>query len=292
MEVPVTGDARASGTWSWEDTIGWLRTQPDQAELVISGYYDDPLEAAACRYSRSEEWQAILALLPTQKVGKVMDLGAGRGITSYALAKAGYRVVAVETDPSALVGAGAIYSLARETGLPIEVQVSSSGPLPFPGESFELVFGRAVLHHLTNLEQVCEQIARVLKPGGTAIFVREHVISHPRDLEAFRALHPLHRYYGGENAHMLNRYTSALEHAGLRVSKVISPWRSAINMYPRTVAELRLELARRLGLGNDVLARAICRIISLPAVWYGLVRAIEAIDNRPGRLYSFVAKRP
>jgi SAM-dependent methyltransferase len=288
----VTADARASGSWSWEDTIGWLRTQPDQAELIVSGYYDDPLEAAACRYWRSEEWQAILSLLPTPNVGTVMDLGAGRGITSYALAKAGYRVVAVEADPSALVGAGAIRSLARETGLPIDVQLSSSGSLPFPGETFELVFGRAVLHHLTNLEHACEEIARVLKPGGTAIFVREHVISHPRDLEAFRALHPLHRYYGGENAHMLRRYTRALEQAGLRVSKVISPWRSAINIYPRTVAELRLELARRLGLGSDRLTRAICRIISVPAVWHALLRAIEAIDSRPGRLYSFVAVRP
>lgn len=292
MGVAVTGDARASASWSWEDTIGWLRTQPDQAELVVSGYYDDPLEAAACRYWRSEEWQAILSLLPTPTVGTVMDLGAGRGITSYALAKAGYRVVAVEADPSALVGAGAIRRLGQETGLPIEVQMSSSGPLPFPGESFELVFGRAVLHHLTDLEYVCAEIARVLKPGGTAIFVREHVISQAQDLEAFRALHPLHRYYGGENAYMLKRYTRALEGAGLRVSKVIGPWRSAINIYPRTVAELRLELARRLGLGSEGLARAICRVISVPGVWRALLRAIEAIDTRPGRLYSFVALRP
>jgi SAM-dependent methyltransferase len=290
--VPMTGDARASGTWSWEDTIAWLRTQPDHAELILSGYYDDPLEAAALRYWRSEEWQAILSLLPTPIAGKAMDLGAGRGITSYALAKAGYRVVAVEADPGALVGAGAIRTLALETGLPIEVQLNSSGPLPFPSETFELVFGRAVLHHLTNLEQACEEMARVLKPGGTAIFVREHVISHPRDLEVFRALHPLHRYYGGENAHMLERYTGALERAGLRVSKVISPWRSPINFYPRTVAELRQELARRLALGSDGLARAICRIISVPGVWHALLRAMEAIDNRPGRLYSFVALRP
>jgi len=290
--VPVTDDVRASGSWSWEDTIGWLRTQPDQAELIVSGYYDDPLEAAACRYWRSEEWQAILSLLPAPHLGTVMDLGAGRGITSYALAKAGYRVVAVESDPSALVGAGAIRSLARETGLPIDVQLSSSGTLPFPDATFELVFGRAVLHHLTDLEHACGEIARVLKPGGTAIFVREHVISHSRDLEAFRAQHPLHRYYGGENAHMLGRYIRALERAGLRVSKVISPWRSVINIYPRTEAELRHELARRLGLGSDGLARAIYKIISVPAVWRALLRAIEAIDSRPGRLYSFVAVRP
>lgn len=292
MGSSVTGDARANVSWSWEDTIGWLRTQPDQAELVLSGYYDDPLEGAACRYWRSEEWQAILSLLPTANGGTAMDLGAGRGIASYALAKAGYRVVAVEPDPSALVGAGAIRKLSRDTGLPIEVQLGSSGSLPFPDETFELVFGRAVLHHLTDLEHACQEIARVLKPGGTAIFVREHVISRPRDLEAFRVLHPLHRYYGGENAYMLKQYTRALERAGLRVDKVISPWRSAINIYPRTVAELRLELARRLALGSDGLARALCRVISVPAVWRALLKAIEAIDTRPGRLYSFVALRP
>ncbi len=292
MGVAVTGNERGTGAWSWEETIGWLRRQPDQAELIVSGYYDDPLEAAASRYWRSQEWQAILSFLPPPDLGAAMDLGAGRGITSYALAKAGYRVVAVEADSSSLVGSEAIRSLARDTGLPIEVQLSSSETLPFPAETFGLVFGRAVLHHLPNLEHACQEIARVLKPGGRAIFVREHVISRPADLERFRAVHPLHRYYGGENAHMLSQYTRAMERAGLRVSKVIGPWRSAINTYPRTVAELRFELARRLGLGSDGLARAINRVISVPAVWRALLPAIEAVDARPGRLYSFVALRP
>jgi SAM-dependent methyltransferase len=42
--------------------------------------------------------------------------------------------------------------------------------LDFPSESFDLVFGSGVLHHL-NLESAYSGIARVLRPGGKAVFI-------------------------------------------------------------------------------------------------------------------------
>lgn len=42
--------------------------------------------------------------------------------------------------------------------------------MDFHGESFDLVVGAAVLHHLFHPEKVLESCARVLKPGGRAIF--------------------------------------------------------------------------------------------------------------------------
>ena len=53
---------------------------------------------------------------------------------------------------------------------------------------------------------MCEEVARVLKPGGTFIATREHVISKKEDLPVFLANHPLHRFYGGENAFVLQKY--------------------------------------------------------------------------------------
>ena len=38
-----------------------------------------------------------------RKAGRALDLGAGNGILSYALAREGWSVTAVEPDPSALV---------------------------------------------------------------------------------------------------------------------------------------------------------------------------------------------
>ena len=120
---------------SWEQAVQWLREQPEQQELVLAAYYDDPLPAAADRYWRSEEWQAIRLLLPPAP-GVALDVGAGRGIASYALAKEGFAVTALEPDASALVGAQAIRGLAEASGLPIEVTQEFSERLPFEDAQF------------------------------------------------------------------------------------------------------------------------------------------------------------
>lgn len=281
-----------SERWSWEQTIRWLREQPDQAALIRSGYFDDPLEAAAIRYWRSAEWRALAAFLPRHTGGRALDFGAGRGIASYALARSGFKVVALEADGSSLVGAGAIRELAGQTGLSITVLENSSSQLPFPDACFDLVFGRAVLHHVADLDATCGEIFRVLKPGGTLLAIREHVISHERDLDAFRALHPLHKYYGGESAYTLQRYLGALRTSGFALTKLVLPLRSDINIHPYSLPELQDELAGRASGGNRLLRRVVRASINNPFIWLVMLRVIELVDNRPGRLYSFIARRP
>jgi SAM-dependent methyltransferase len=277
---------------SWEQAVLWLRSQPDQIDCVRDGYYDDPLTLAAERYARSAEWQAVRALLPGVGDGPALEVGAGRGIVSYALARAGFAVTALEPDASEIVGAGAIRRLARETGLPITVAQEYSEALPFPGAHFGLVFARAVLHHTQSLERACAEFFRVLRPGGTLIAIREHVISRPQDLEAFLAAHPLHRHYGGEHAFLLRQYLRALQGAGFRRVRVLAPFASAINLAPSTPQSILQELAARLAGSNRLVRRALTGAFALPGSW-GLMRTLlHLVDNRPGRLYSFIAVRP
>jgi len=79
---------------TWEEAVQWLRDQPEQSELVKHCYYDDPLETAAERFFQSEEWTEVISLLNSKSSGQVLDIGAGRGISSYAFAKSGYSVTA------------------------------------------------------------------------------------------------------------------------------------------------------------------------------------------------------
>ena len=216
---------------SWEGAVSWLMNQPDKKDLVRDCYYDASVAEAAQRYWRSSEWQAVKAILPSS-LGKALDLGAGRGIASYALAKDGWDVLAVEPDPSSLVGAGAIEYLAQSETLPIQVVKEFGEKIKCESATFDLVFARQVLHHAHDLNQLCAEVYRVLKPNGSFIAVRDHVISAQSDLPAFFNIHPLHRLYGGENAFREAQYLSAMKEAGFEVKKVFRSFDSVINYAP------------------------------------------------------------
>jgi SAM-dependent methyltransferase len=279
----VNGESSA-----WEYAVQWLRAQPEQQDLVLNAYYDDPLIDAARRYWGSGEWKEIRKLLGLTR-GQALDIGAGRGVASYALAREGFIVTALEPDGSGLVGAGAIRSLARESGLPITVVQEFSEHLPFADCQFDIAFARAVLHHTSNLDLACREFFRVLKPEGRLIAVREHVISRKKDLPVFLSRHPLHGLYGGENAFLLAEYTKAMSEAGFAINCVLSPLSSVINYAPHTEETLKNAIADRLGLAMRGVLRS---ALSLPWLWSAARKTLSWVDRRPGRLYSFVCTRP
>src|SRR5258707_14077139 len=45
--------------------------------------------------------------------------------------------------------------------------------LPFEDESFDLVLGHAVLHHIPDLDRAFAEFKRVLRPGGVIVFAGE-----------------------------------------------------------------------------------------------------------------------
>jgi SAM-dependent methyltransferase len=274
---------------TWENAVVWLRNQPSQRQLVLDAFYDDPLIAAAERYFCSDEWQAVSRLLHGRK-GTALDVGAGRGIASYALAREGFAVTALEPDPSAIVGASAIRALAAEATLSINVVEEFSERLPFADATFDVVFARALLHHTRDLDTACREMCRVLRPDGIFIAAREHVISKEADLGQFLDQHPLHRLYGGEHAFLLDRYTSAFNGAGFDSVEVLRPLKSPINLFPYTIDSLRSAVVEKLS--RKIPAGPLWRVaLGSKRVFTSLLSLAEHFDNRPGRLYSFVCRK-
>jgi ubiquinone/menaquinone biosynthesis C-methylase UbiE len=55
----------------------------------------------------------------------------------------------------------------------VETRQADAESLPFEDESFDLVLGHAVLHHIPNLTQAFSEFERVLRPGGAIVFCGE-----------------------------------------------------------------------------------------------------------------------
>jgi SAM-dependent methyltransferase len=270
---------------TWEEAVKWLISQPDKQELVRACYYDLPLSEAANRYWQSTEWQAIRPFLPISPT-QALDVGAGNGISSYALAKDGWQVTSLEPDPSGLVGVGAIKKLSAQDQLPITVVQEFGESLPFADESFDLVFARQVLHHAKDLPQLCREVYRVMKPGGRFIAVRDHVIAAKTDLPKFLDSHPLHQLYGGENAYLRSEYLNAIKSANLKIQRVLDAFDSPINYAPNTQDTLKQELFAKL---SPVPAFSLILRISTSALIFPYtLKFISKLDRRPGRAISFV----
>lgn len=274
---------------TWEQAVIWLRDQPDQRQLVLDAFYDDPLIAAAMRYFNGDEWQAVSQIL-LGRTGRALDVGAGRGIASYALTCNGFAVTALEPDPSAVVGAGAIRALASQQGLPIAVVEELSERLPFAAGTFDVIFARAVLHHTQDLELACAEMYRVLRPGGILVAAREHVISKQAHLQRFLDRHPLHHLYGGEHAYVLDRYMGALKSAGFDPLEVLPPLGSPINLFPHTIDTLREAVIEKIS--RAIPARPVWRmVLGSNRVFAPLLAVAGRFDDRPGRLYSFIGHK-
>jgi 2-polyprenyl-3-methyl-5-hydroxy-6-metoxy-1,4-benzoquinol methylase len=118
---------------------------------------------------------------------RVLDLGCGSGMNSTLLARRGAQVTGIDIS-AALLALAAERAAENRVDHLTRFAATSAHDLPFPGGSFDVVFGIAILHHL-DLPLVARETRRVLKPGGRAIFQEPM-----RNSALIRVLRPLIPY--------------------------------------------------------------------------------------------------
>ena len=109
---------------------------------------------------------------PVPVFEEALEIGAGTGYFSLNLALAGVigNLTATDISPGML---DALKSNAKALGIPVKTKVVDAEILPFPDNSFDLVLGHAILHHIPDLDQAFREFNRVLKPGGKIFFAGE-----------------------------------------------------------------------------------------------------------------------
>ncbi|PZF81619.1 class I SAM-dependent methyltransferase [Jiangella anatolica] len=103
---------------------------------------------------------------------RALEIGAGTGFFSLNLRQAGVLSEVTVTDISPGMVEAAKRN-ARGLGFEIDGEVADAEKLPFPDESFDLVVGHAVIHHLPDVEQAFREMLRVLRPGGRVVICGE-----------------------------------------------------------------------------------------------------------------------
>jgi ubiquinone/menaquinone biosynthesis C-methylase UbiE len=101
-----------------------------------------------------------------------LEIGSGTGYFTLNLMRAGVieRATCSDISPGMLA---ALSANAQRLGLEVATAPADAEALPFADESFDLVLGHAVLHHIPDLPRAWSEFARVLRPGGTVLFAGE-----------------------------------------------------------------------------------------------------------------------
>ena len=129
----------------WSDDIRWVRTLKNLVPGRLK-HFDTLID-----------WQ-----------GKdVLDLGCAGGFMAEALAKRGAQVTGIDPASDAITAAR---QHAQAEGLRIAYDVGVGEALPYDAAGFDAVVCVDVLEHVTDLQKVMFEVARVLRPGGLFLF--------------------------------------------------------------------------------------------------------------------------
>ncbi len=96
---------------------------------------------------------------------KVLEYGCGPGSAAFRLAELGGEVHGIDISDVAIKQS---QEQAAEMNLNLDFQVMDAENLKFEDQSFDLICGSGILHHL-DLKRSYSEIRRCLKPGGRAV---------------------------------------------------------------------------------------------------------------------------
>jgi SAM-dependent methyltransferase len=105
-----------------------------------------------------------------KKTDTVLEIGCGTGLFTEKVYNAtGASIIATDLSEDLL-------NNARKRNLPITFKTEDAMNLSFADNSFNVVFGSSIIHHL-DFNKSLKEIYRVLKPGGRMVFAEPNMIN-------------------------------------------------------------------------------------------------------------------
>lgn len=99
----------------------------------------------------------------------LLNLGCGTGPLSVYFARSGALSYSCDISSQSIEMAKKI-AKANSVEDKMKPFVMAAEKLEFPDETFDFIFGKSILHHI-DIQKVGEEVSRVLKKGGKAVFI-------------------------------------------------------------------------------------------------------------------------
>lgn len=150
--------------------------------------------------------------------GRVLEIGFGSGLNIVKYPESVTSVAAVEPSDVA-------WQMSQERRDAARVPITRSGldgqSIDEPDASFDAVLSTYTLCTIPDVEQALLEVRRVLRPGGTFVFLEHGLAPEPGVVRWQRRLEPVQKLVAG-GCHLTRDVPALVEAAGLRILDVES----------------------------------------------------------------------
>lgn len=151
-----------------------MKNQLTERQKIEETYHDEKYKGDASpktyKAGESRYYRFFWELIGNVNGLKVLDFGCGNGWVGVRLARAGAKMVWGIDISGELIKKGNKWIEDEGLSSIVDLKKMAGEHLTFSDNFFDLILGSAILHH-TQFDLAIENIFRVLKPGGRAIFV-------------------------------------------------------------------------------------------------------------------------
>lgn len=172
------------------------------------------------RHRTGSDLERLVELAEPKPTDDALDVATGGGHTALAIAPHVRSMVSSDLTPEMLAAAEAF--ITGENGLTnVTFKIAEAEHLPFDDASFDIVSCRIAPHHFDDVQAFCNEVARVLRPGGRFVLM-DSTVPDDEELAAFINEVEWRRDTTHVRAYSVSEWTAYVESTGLVVDVVES----------------------------------------------------------------------
>ena len=228
------------------------------------------------RYSEYAPWMPTVMGFDRFAGAHLLEIGCGMGSDLVQFARGGAICTGIDITPRSIEITRHRFALYELNGTFL---LSDGERLPFPSETFDIVYSNGVLHHTPDTAGAIREIHRVLRPGGTAKVMLYHrnSLNYWVEIVLRRGLLRAEFLRGRSAEDIMSRVVEHSEHKATPLVKVYSrkEARSLFAMFRKVEIEVEQLLREELRFLSPLISENLFRRLQKRIGWNVVITAIK-----------------